>query len=762
MKKTFAATLFLAIALFAQNYRIVGPSEPKPHETTAIKDLKEYLAKRLGGNKLVIGGSASVTFHVGDTQLAESKGLTSKTLPDEKWIVKSFGNDVLINGGGLHGALFATYHFLEDCCDIHWWSDFEEYVPPASALTLPALDMNGRPCFQYRNIHRSYGGPNLPETAIRNRMNANGARGKIDASLGGAVSYGRPDWAHTFCMYIPDQDYLKEHPDYFALVGGERKTGPRGQLCLSHPDLPAIFAEKMCKFIEQDREEYAKTGLPYPKYYEVSINDTHVKCECDKCVEYERKSGRSAQLIEFLNEISRRVTPKYPDIMISTLAYGFTDAPPKNDIRTEKNIVIRLCDTTTNQALSILHPDNTKFNSYVREWKKHTDNLFIWDYAVAYYHAASAYPFAGEFYYGDMYKFYRDNNVKGVFWEHEYGYCADMFEYKYFLESKLMEDPDADIAKLQEIFMTRYYGAAAPFVMEYRRMLDRDCKENNGIVPFAWPVHYTHFSFIKDIQAYNALFDRAEASVKGDELLIARLRRARLGIDLLAIQHRGRMKWHDDTGFKELNFGLDYDAIVSRVKNDWHKWADKFEGKKGFVGQVDSFVAAMEARCNPKPFEVPEQFMGKDFFYFIPDTFALFGTDMKLVDDDGSPTGKAARVNGKSRRNYELPYEMGCYNFKTKKTNPYFTMKTVAENSGYNWYKMGRLTVKDLDELFFTKSWTIQVLISYPETIGRTFDVWASIKFTGPMYHPDEKEGESFIWHDMVILEEVKTTGDKQ
>ncbi len=136
MIKASVFGLFCAAALFAQNYKIVGPAEPKPYEATAIKDLTDYLAKRVKGD-LTIGGKKNIFFYVGDTQLAELQGLTSIKLPDEQWVVKSFGDKVLINGGGLHGALYATYHFLEDCCDIHWWSDYEEYVPPASPLALP-------------------------------------------------------------------------------------------------------------------------------------------------------------------------------------------------------------------------------------------------------------------------------------------------------------------------------------------------------------------------------------------------------------------------------------------------------------------------------------------------------------------------------------------------------------------------------------------------------------------------------------------------
>ncbi len=754
MKTALAISFLCTAALFAQDYRIVGPKEPKPYETTAIKELTEYLAKRVKGD-LTIGGKKGVTFHVGDTELAESKGLTSTKLPDEKWVVKSFGDDVVVNGGGLHGALYATYHFLEDCCDIHWWSDYEEYVPPASPLELPALDLSGRPCFRYRNIHRGWGGSDLPITAIRNRLNANGARGKIGMELGGTVAYGSPDWTHTHARYITKSEFFKDHPEYFALRNGERMPGEGGQLCLSNPDLPAIFAKKLCEFIEKDRAQAAKDGVPYPKYYDISMNDNRKPCTCEKCAEYAKKYNYSSQLIEFLNEISKIVEPKYPDIYISSLAYYYNDTPPKKDVKTAKNIVIRLCDTTTNQALSILHPENEIFNSYVREWKKHTDNLSIWDYAIAYYQVSAAYPFAGEFYYGDLYKFYRDNNVTEIFWEHELEYWADMFEYKFFLECKLMEDPDADLAKLQNIFMTRYYGTAAPFMMEYRRMVDRDCRENNGKVPFAWPVRYYEFAFMKDLQQYEALFDRAEAAVKGDELLIARLRRARLGIDLLAMQRRGRLHRHGGNLAKEDDDGLDYAAMTARVKNDWHKWAEKYIHSKNFVGRIDSVISDMDARCAAKLKIVPNEFKDKEFIYFIPEAFLLFGDDMKLVDDAESITGNAARVNGKARHYYELPYEMGCYDLNFKKTSPLFKMATV-EKHGYNWYKLGRVTVKERNDLFFNRSWTIQIPISYPETLGRTFDVWASIKFTGPMYYPDEKDGDSFIWQDLVILKEVK------
>ena len=61
-------------------WRIEGPQDQKPYEKTAVAELQTYLAKRLGGHALKIGGASEVTFHVGDTAFAAKKGLAPRAL----------------------------------------------------------------------------------------------------------------------------------------------------------------------------------------------------------------------------------------------------------------------------------------------------------------------------------------------------------------------------------------------------------------------------------------------------------------------------------------------------------------------------------------------------------------------------------------------------------------------------------------------------------------------------------------------------------
>ncbi|MBQ7650117.1 MAG: hypothetical protein IJS15_04115, partial [Victivallales bacterium] len=79
MRKITTLYLALAAAVFAQSYTIKGPATPKTYESNAIKELGDYLEKRING-KLTVGGKSPVTFHVGDTEFAKAKGILSSQL----------------------------------------------------------------------------------------------------------------------------------------------------------------------------------------------------------------------------------------------------------------------------------------------------------------------------------------------------------------------------------------------------------------------------------------------------------------------------------------------------------------------------------------------------------------------------------------------------------------------------------------------------------------------------------------------------------
>ena len=51
-----------------------------------------------------------------------------------------------------------------------------------------------------------------------------------------------------------------------------------------------------------------------------------------------------------------------------------------------------------------------------------------------------------------------------------------------------------------------------------------------------------------------------------------------------------------------------------------------------------------------------------------------------------------------------------------------------------------------------TREWTTQLKTSYPQLIGKTFEIWASVKFTGKQFHPEQVDEHEYIYIDRVVL----------
>ena len=751
--KRMLLTLCCALPLFAQEYRIVGPENPKPHEVTAVQELTEYLGKRIKG-RLEIGGKSPVTFHVGDTPLAKANNLLSTQLEDEQWVVRSVGDNVIVNGGGTRGALYATYHFLEDCCDIHWWSEFEEYVPTASPLALPALDMKGKPAFIYRNIYRGTRNKGGHRFMIRVRQNGDSAQ-QIEKEYGGCFNYGPPDHCHTFDWYVPEKTYFKDHPEYFSLVNGKRRGGQSGgQLCLTNPELKQIFLENLFKYIEQGNAKAKELGVPAPRIYDVSQNDNRQPCQCEKCAAFVKEHNQSGLYLTFVNAIAEEVEKRYPDIYISTLAYHYTELPPKGGIRARKNVIVKLTNTTSNRAVSHLDEQNRYFKEFVEQWRELADNLFIWEYSITFTKNLTGMPYASELYHGDLYRHYINNNVIGIFLEHESPEQADMFELKFFLETKLMEDPYQDVAKLTDLFMKKYYGPAAKYMHEYRRVIDEAARKNNA--QLRWSRSLDSFAFITDeyVLRCQKLFDDAVKAVNGDELLVSRVMRARNGLDRLVCLRTASLCYHGPKAAKQS--AIDARASLERLQKYWLSWCDRYDNAKRIKSLITDSLNVFQYSLNPLP--PPEQFKDRNFYDFVAASYgSIHDVSSIWADvDDVSPTGRALRILVPNSHYYSMPFAIGFYDEGAEKTYEEKLFDKIPDNTGFNWFKLDKLVkIPEDGYVFVTRAWTIQIsLKSYKELVGKEFEVWVSAKHLGEQFHPSQKGAPERIMVDRMLLVE--------
>ena len=751
---------------------VVGLS-PTRAEQTAAEELAAYLGKITGGSFAIApettAPKTNACIYVGHTAFAGQHLADATTLGPEEWVIRRVGSHLVLTGGRPRGTLYAVYRFLEDEVGVRWWNPFEESVPHKPTLTLGRLSRRGRPVLRYRDIYMLYGRDG-GRFAARNRLNRDGDA-RIAPHYGGCMDYGPPYHVHTFYMYFPPKAHFATHPEWYSLIAGKRST-KRAQLCLTNAEMRRAFVAKLKSYIAQARAAASKEGRPAPRVYSVSQNDWGGMCECPACQAVAKAEGSEAgPLLDFVNYVADAVKDDYPDVFIDTLAYQMTQKAPKS-IKARDNVIVRLCDTTSNFTKPITHPQNRKFREHILSWATVAKNLRIWDYAVTYapYYGI---PLPTVHTYPADYRFYAEHNVEGVFTEHEYPILADLRDLKIWMMIKLLEDPYRDYDALLAEFTDGFYGPAGKHIRAYLHALEAASEAKSSYLSMgASPRQYRYLD-LRFVREAMAVFDRAEQAVAGDPTLLRRVRFARLPLDRAAlVLFPQLMKQWLQGGREPGTMPLDRKAIGARCKQAWHAEADlrlASPRREAAKMRADAEVGHLLARKAYVP--VPEKFRHlppASVFHYTADETRNWQDIVKRIPDPEAESGITNRLelDAETRQKpgeqpYKLPMPCGLYNVMSKKGAGGGVIKPQdVAGPGYHWYRLGTFEVGPSYYLYFFWSWIIQVDIDNvvdPDNREQKFDVWARIKFEGPGF-PHGKPGDTnAICVERVVL--VKTGG---
>ncbi len=334
-------------------YKIVYASE---YEKEAAEELKLHLDRITGANFPLEKENETVTgpaIWLGNTAFARKQGIDNTKLAPEEWLIRNYGKDLIITGGKRHGTQNGVYDLLETQFGCRWYAWDTTEIPKNPNLTLKSVNIRKQPSFDSREIFDDYHSSWVLRQEIRT------AKKMFRKRIGGSGDYGHQAYwprhskryydVHNFYYFLNPKIYFKEHPEYFSMnVEGKRfhgTLGPNmdgGNFCLTNPEVRNIVAAQMMETIAQDRE-----NLPEPKWpdiYSLSPMDSDGRlCLCPECAAVEKKERKMGLLLDFVNDIARRVHKKYPEILIRTESYSTWTEPPVS-IRPEKNVIIKWCN----------------------------------------------------------------------------------------------------------------------------------------------------------------------------------------------------------------------------------------------------------------------------------------------------------------------------------------------------------------------------------------------------------------------------------
>jgi len=453
----------------------------RPASRHAARELSDHLGKVIGAefelleaSKVDAARPAILVGAAADGALAEL-GVDLRALGDEGVVIRTLGNRLLVSGGGPRGVLYAVYGFLEDQIGFEWFTPDAGFVPKKKDLEIPALDIRYRPPLMYRDPY-FHSFVDHPEFAVKRRRNGRVLGHKpMPEELGGDLEI--IGFVHTFNLLIPPATYFETHPEWFSEIKG-RRTAVNAQLCLSNGELRK---EATARTLELLRKH------PESRIISVSQNDNIGKCECTGCQEIERKlGGASGLMLDFVNGIAAEVARVRPDAFVETLAYQYTRAAPEGIVPAD-NVMIRLCSIEADSSHELDSPRNEAFMDDLRDWGKISKQLFIWDYSVDFLDAVRLHP--NLFPLSKNIPLFPKMGAAGVF---EQGFentrqFTDFIALKGWLSSQLLWDPERDAGALIDRFLTGYYGAAAPHLMDYLRLLDRTVRARGKVPGYGDP-----------------------------------------------------------------------------------------------------------------------------------------------------------------------------------------------------------------------------------------------------------------------------------
>lgn len=472
MMKRFVSILLISLLVFSLftvsvsatesgfeiNEAVIVTSEnASVTDVYAANRLKYYLDEITGGNIGIVSGDTDSEYKIIVGTSSDSSSA------DGSYSLTSTANELVINGSGNKGAINGVYSFLENYCGCHWYESEVIVVPENKNLLVPAdINVEYTPFFEFSETDTT--SSRDPEFSV-----ANGLTGGVYKSLtdeqGGAVTYIGGS-SHTLVnQYCKPSVYFNEHPEYFALVGGER-TGT--QLCLTNEDVKDIVTAEALALLEKKHNPAASLQI-----LSVTQADNGYYCECENCKALDSANGSQAgTMITFANEIAKRIKAdgKYENVAIDTFAYQYTRKAPTQVVPRE-DVIVRLCSIECCFGHTLDDPDcddNTAFMNDLSEWSKICNRLYIWHYNLNCDESINIYANFGTMQRNTQ--IFYEHNVKGIYQQGVY-YIAEsdgeFGEMKTYLLTKLMQNPYLDFDAEMLGYMNAVYGPGGKHLKEF-------------------------------------------------------------------------------------------------------------------------------------------------------------------------------------------------------------------------------------------------------------------------------------------------------
>jgi len=422
------------------------------------KDLSRVLRTLVGSEPAIAESkSARHAIVVGAKSFPTFSGQYDALPEDDSFRIALSDGDLHLVGATPQAAHFALYTFLQDLgCRWFMPGDIGEVLPRrAGDLAWTGEPRTETPDFSFRQIWWAYGGP--AETA-------EDFRGWL---LRNKVAFPRINHGHNLTNTVPPKEYFESHPEYYALVDGERKPT---QLCTSKPDVIRLSIEAINAYFDKNPDVLS---------YSLCPDDNRDFCECANCIALdaggrEMDSGDpivTDRLMVYLNAVARGIQQRHPGKMVTSYAYVNYSTPPVRE-KVDPHVVIVFTTSVYCGAHGIgdEHCESRqKMKKDLAGWAKACDHVYIYEYDPTPYNAELPWPMYGT--HARAMPVYKAMGIRGFSFEAHNSWA--MLFPNFYVSAKMMWDADQDYDALMDDMCERFFGEGAAAMRAYYSELDR-------------------------------------------------------------------------------------------------------------------------------------------------------------------------------------------------------------------------------------------------------------------------------------------------
>ncbi len=186
---------------------------------------------------------------------------------------------------------------------------------------------------------------------------------------------------HNVGNLLDPKIYAETHPHFFPLIDGQRRIPPElaseqkwrllnWEPCYTADGIVDEAAKNIIAYFDQNPDSYS---------YSLSVNDTGNICQCENCLQVNRKlppGSESQSYYEWVSKVVSLVKQKYPDRYFGLLNYWVTREMPEN-VKLDSKVIPIVCEDLKFYVDPAL---DAKLEERLAQWDRTASTIGWWDY----------------------------------------------------------------------------------------------------------------------------------------------------------------------------------------------------------------------------------------------------------------------------------------------------------------------------------------------------------------------------------------------